>query len=220
MARVGALKTCRARVSATNKKKCDTQFVVNHKKQKFCSNKCRNRNNRITKSDERKKELKRERVSERKREVIDAISTKAEKALVVIKTLYDQIDSYSNVPLPKLKDQSTWEERRRHEDLLNEIEKKKAQGAYIIPQIKSKLQRESSNIGFVLFSKWVNTKNEEDKKQIGAIIDHVRDVLGSSYYSSVPMVKESLEESIKDYIFYVNTESDFYSELDSIGGQS
>lgn len=199
MAKIGSTKVCKARVSTTHKKKCENRYKVNHRMQKFCSNKCRNRNNRITKSDRLKKEKKISAIASKKSEYIKTFRGQIDLGLVDIKNIYDKMYDCMNLvePVIKKKDKYSSEKREIYEMLKNEFKIKNSQ----IPHFKNMLEREVINLAVLLASKWKELEGD-DENEVKGIIERVEAVISSDYYEAAPDLKDTLKGSLNKHGYY------------------
>lgn len=120
-------KTCKARISSHNKKKCGKKFTTKKKNRKHCSEQCRKRNSEILLREKQIK-IKREIVKEEKVEKYSlSLMGKIKKLISEIEDIESEINYYQNLKKPKIKKSMDYSQKIDVENLIKEYDYKMEQ---------------------------------------------------------------------------------------------
>jgi len=171
-------RTCKARLSIKNKKKCGNKFPVTKKTRKFCCSKCAKRDSEIRLREKEKKEEKQRLIDKNKLEKSITLRGKVNKLIEDVGRHYGEVNYYQNIKKPKIKKGMNYEQKWLIEEKQREYETTKQLFKANLPAYESAI---NNNLQKMLRLVRKAYNEATDKKMVIKTILAIQDDLDSLF---------------------------------------
>ena len=161
------VKTCKARISSKNKKKCGNKFSTKKKNRKHCSEQCRKRNSEILLREKQIKVQRVKQVEENKEKYSVTVLGRIKKLVNEISDIESEVVYYKTLSKPKVKKGMDYNQKFQIEELLKDYNYKMQQFKMNEKYYEEMKIKKVGQVVRILRSEHHNAK---EKKQVEKIV--------------------------------------------------